>query len=114
MRHYYKAKEFVKNEQKRVECSCEIGKHVMNTAYYALKHNLEGDAFNAYLDSIVEKTHKKLYNCGCQCSIISPLGKRISAYDGGGDCIKYAEKTFKECVNCYYTALCVYNEDDGK
>ena len=37
----------------------------MNTAYYALKHNLEEDAFNAYLEFIIEKTNKKLRSHGC-------------------------------------------------
>ena len=65
MIHYYKAKEFVKNEQKQEGSSFAIGKHVMNTAYYALKHNLEEDAFNAYLEFIIEKTNKKLRSHGC-------------------------------------------------
>lgn len=113
MIHYYKAKEFVKNGQKIEECSYEIGKHVMNTAYYALKHNLEGDAFDAYLDSIVKKTNKKLRSCGCQCHIDGPLG-RIRACEGGGDWLRYAEDAFKKCVKQYYEDLRLYNEDNGK
>ena len=112
---YYKAKELIKTIETSKDCSYEINKHVIYTAYYALKHNIPEEEFGTYLNSVIEKTHKKLYCCGCQCDITSPLGKRISAYEGGGDCIKYAECEFKDCVRLYYNDLCIYNstEDDG-
>ena len=113
---YYKAKEFVKKVNKEtVDYSYEINKHVVNTAYYALKHNIPEEEFTSYLDSVVEKTHKKLYNCGCQCSIDTPLGKHISTWYGGGDDLKGAEREFRDCVYTYYKDLCLYNstEEDG-
>ena len=109
---YYKAKEFVKNEQKKEQSSYMISKHVMNTAYYAIKHGLNEEELDKYISSVIEDTHKKLNSCGCQCSIDSPLGKRISRFEGGGDWIKYAESAFKECVKAYYEDLYLYNQDE--
>jgi len=117
---YYKAKEFVKNEQKRDDYSYEISKHVINTAYYALKHNIPEEELDSYIDSVIEKTHKKLYSCGCQCSVDTPLGKHISKYEGGGECVEYAKRAFKDCVKKYYEDLYLYNStetddsNDGK
>lgn len=116
MRHYYKAKEFVLNQLKNtVDYSYEINKHVINTAYYAVKHDLTGEDFDKYLDDITEKTHKKLYCCGCQCSIDTPLGKRISEYEGGGYWSDRAREKFKFAVKKYYEDLYLYNssEEDG-
>ena len=119
MKHYYKAKELVKTaNEKMIDCSYEINKHVINTAYYALKHGIEEENFESYLDSVVEKTHKKLYNCGCQCSITTPLGNHIKEYEGGGDCYNWAMRAFKGAVKQYYEDLYLYNEsedeNDGK
>ena len=110
---YYKAKEFIKNAGKEDDYSYNIGKHVMYTAYYALKHNIPEEELDSYIDSVIEKTHKKLYSCGCQCYIISPLGNKISRYEGGGECLHYSEEAFKKCVKSFYQDLYLYNEDDG-
>lgn len=115
MKHYYKAKEFVLNQTKESDASYEIGNHIIFTAYYALKHRIPEEEFDAYLDKVVEKTHKKLFNCGCQFSIKTALGTPISKYEGGGDCIKYSERVFKDAVKYYYNDLKNYNdsEEDG-
>ena len=60
MKHYYKAKEFVLNQTKESDASYEIGNHIIFTAYYALKHEIPEEEFDAYLDKVVDKTHKKL------------------------------------------------------
>ena len=44
----------------------------------------------------------------------TPLGKCVKAFEGGGDCLKYAENAFKRCVREYYEDLRLYNEDNGK
>lgn len=114
MKHYYKAKEFVLNQLKSIDdYSYEINKHVINTAYYAIKHGISEEDFDVYLDKVIEKTHKKLFSCGCQCSFNTPLGKHISYYDGGGDCLRYAQSSFKKAVKAYYEDLYLYNEEDG-
>ena len=113
MKHYYKAKEFVLNQLKSIDdYSYEINKHVINTAYYAIKHNLNEEEFEAYLDKIIEKTHKKLWNCGCQCSFVDALGNKESYYEGGGECIHYAKEAFRKAVSSYYAALKLYNESE--
>ena len=117
---YYKAKEFIKNAAKNEDSSYEISKHVMYTAYYALKHNIPEEELDSYIDSVIEKTHKKLYSCGCQCYLISPLGNKVSAYEGGGDYVKSAKLAFMDCVKKYYEDLYLYNSteeeasNDGK
>ena len=112
MKHYYKAKEFVLNQTKVSDASYEMNNHVAFTAYYALKHGISEEDFDAYLDKVVEKTHKKLFNCGCQVSMETPLGNHISKYEGGGDCIRYAKSKFKEAVKLYYEDLYLYNETE--
>lgn len=113
MKHYYKAKTFVLNQLKSIDdYSYEINKHVINTAYYAIKHNLNEEEFEAYLDKIVEKTHKKLFSCGCQCSLNTPLEKHISYYEGGGDYLRDAQNSFKKAVKIYYEDLYLYNESE--
>jgi hypothetical protein len=117
---YYKAKEFIKNAAKNEDSSYEISKHVMYTAYYALKHNIPEEELDSYIDSVIEKTHKKLYSCGCQCYLISPLGNKVRVYEGGGDYIEVAKRAFKDCVKKYYEDLYLYNSteeeasNDGK
>jgi len=117
MRNYYKAKELVLNQTKESDASYMISNHIIFTAYYALKHGIE-ENFESYLDSVVEKTHKKLFNCGCQYSLDLPLGEHISKYEGGGGMYDYAVARFKEAVRRYYNELCIYNEmeeaNDGK
>ena len=110
MRHYYKAKEFVKTQQEKEEYSYRISKHVISVAYYALKHNLDEEQFNAYLEDICRKSYKKLYNCGCQCYLTGPLGGSIKGYEGGGECVAHAISLFKKCVKAYYEELCLYND----
>lgn len=112
MKHYYKAKEFILNQTKESNVSYEISNHVIFTAYYALKHRIPEEEFETYLDKVVEKTHKKLFNCGCQVSIATPLENLISYFEGGGDCLKYAIGDFKEAVKKYYEDLYLYNESE--
>ena len=112
MKHYYKAKEFVLNQTKDADCSFEINNHVAFTAYYALKHKIPEEEFEEYLDKVVKNTYKKLFNCGCQCNIVSALGNDITCYEGGGDCVRYAGGEFKKAVRAYYKDLCLYNEDE--
>lgn len=112
MKHYYKAKEFVLNQTKESDASYEMNNHIVFTAYYALKHGISEEDFDAYLDKVVEKTHKKLFNCGCQVSIITPLENHLSKYEGGGDMINYAAAKFREAVKFYYYDLLIYNEKD--
>ena len=114
MKHYYKAKEFVLNQLKErgKDISYEIGNHIIYTAYYVVKHNLNQEEFKEYLNDITEKTNKKLFNCGCQCSIDTALGNRISKYEGGGYWIEDAKRKFKEAVKLYYNDLCLYNESE--
>lgn len=112
MKHYYKAKEFVLNQTKESDASYEINNHVIFIAYYAIKHNISSEEFEDYLNKVVEKTHKKLFNCGCQCSITTPLGNIISKYEGGGDCLRYSVEKFKEAIKMYYTDLYLYNESE--
>ena len=114
MKHYYKAKEFVLNQTKESDASYEMNNHVVFTAYYALKHGISEEDFDAYLDKVVEKTHKKLFNCGCQVSIESPLGNHISKYEGGGDMINYAAAAFRKVVKSYYDDLYLYNEENNE
>lgn len=117
MKHYYKAKEFILNQTKEGDASYQMNNHVVFTAYYALKHNISEDEFETYLDKVVEKTHKKLFNCGCQVSILTPLEKWVSSYEGGGDMINYAAAAFIKAVKLYYEDLCLYNEiedENGK
>lgn len=115
MKHYYKAKEFVLTQlkSKKDDWSHEISKHVISTAYYAVKHNLTDVEFVTYLEDVTKKTHKKLFCCGCQCSLDTPLGQHISYYEGGGDCLRYAENKFQMAVKKYYEDLNLYNEEDG-
>lgn len=117
MKHYYKAKEFVLNQLKErgKDASYEIGNHVIYTAYYAIKHDIGYEDMDAYIDSVIEKTNKKLWNCGCQCSLVDALGNKESYWEGGGDCIRYAKEAFRKAVSSYYAALKLYNEaeEDG-
>lgn len=114
MKHYYKAKEFVLNQLKSIDdYSYEINGHVIHTAYYAVKHNLTDTEFVTYLEEVTKKTHKKLFSCGCQCSLDTPLGKHISYYTGGGDWLRSAENNFQMAVREYYNDLYLYNEEDG-
>jgi len=115
MVHYIKAKELVKKINKEwIDYSYELNKHVVNTAYYALKHNIAEEEFDKYLDSVVKSTRKKLYSCGCQCHLDTPLGKRIREYEGGGDYVSAAISAFKRAVKAYYNDLWLYNESDGE
>ena len=111
---YYKAKAFVMDAQKKDDYSYRISKHVINTAYYALKHNIPEEELDSYIDSVTEKTHKKLYNCGCYCILDTPLGRHISRYEGGGECVEWAKKAFKSCVKDYYYDLCLYNSEENE
>lgn len=112
MKHYYKAKEFVLNQLKSMDdYSYEINKHVIYTAYYALKHNLSDVDFVTYLENVTKKTYKKLFNCGCQCSIVTPLKKQLSYFEGGGTYVRTAENKFQTAVKQYYNDLYLYNED---
>ena len=116
MAHYYKAKEYVLNQLKErgKDASYEISNHVIYTAYYAVKHNLTGEDFENYLNDITEKTHKKLYNCGCQLyGLVTPLGTKLRGYESGGEWVDSAKKAFKEAVKQYYEDLYLYNSDEG-
>lgn len=112
IKHYYKAKEFIKEAEKFESSSYDLSKHVMYTAYYALKHDIPESELDSYIDKVIEQTHKKLFSCGCQCYIDTPLGKHISTYEGGGAYIRCAETKFKDAVKTYYTDLCLYNESE--
>ena len=118
MAHYYKAKEYVMNvlNERGKDVSYEIGNHIIYTAYYAVKHNLTGEEFDKYLDEVTENTNKKLYNCGCQYSLVTPLGKEMRKFESGGYWIEDAKHAFKKAVKEYYDDLYLYNseEDDGK
>ena len=114
MKHYYKAKEIVKKSQEEYEESYEIGKHVINTAYYALKHNIKEEELDSYIDSVIDKTHKKLISCGCQCYIFTPLGTKIGEFEGGGWYVDRAKSLFKKCVKKYYEDLYLYNSEDNE
>lgn len=114
MKHYYKAKEFIKEVEKLERTSYDLSKHVMYTAYYALKHDIPESELDSYINKVIEQTHKKLFSCGCRCYIDTPFGNTIKKFEGGGACVEKAKRKFKDAVKEYYTDLCLYNEDDGE